>query len=81
MTAARSRDPQTAIGRNPDSLSLEERLAFAGKTVAFEIYTPKTIPLHTIEAIGDSLADCMRVLRQRGLDPKRFEFRVLPRPY
>jgi hypothetical protein len=81
MTAAKSRNPQSAIGRSPDALSLEERLAFAGKYVAYEIYTPKTLPFHTIEAIGDSLAECVRVLKQRELDPKQFEFRVLPRPY
>ena len=81
MTAARSRDPETAIGRSPDSLSLEERLAFAGKYVAYEIYTPKTLPLRTIEAIGDSLAECLRILKQRGLDPQRYEFRIMPRPY
>ena len=81
MTAAKSRDPQTAVGRSPDSLTLEERLEFAGKFVAFEIYTPKTLPLRTIEAIGDSLAACIQTLRQRGLDPKRYEFRILPRPY
>ena len=81
MTAAKARDPQTAMGRSPDSLSLEERLAFAGKYVAYEIYTPKTLPLHTIEAIGDSLAACIQILRQRGLDPRQFEFRILPIPY
>jgi len=71
----------TAIGRSPDALTLEERLAYAGKFIALEIYTPKTIPLRTIEAIGDSLLACVQVLKQRGLDPARFEFRLLPRPY
>jgi hypothetical protein len=81
MSAATSQEPQTALGRSPDSLTLEERLAFAGKYVAYEIYTPKTLPLHTIDAIGDSLAECLRILKQRGLDPQRYEFRILPRPY
>ena len=71
----------TAIGRSPDALTLEERLAYAGKFIALEIYTPKTIPLRTIEAIGDSLLACVQVLKQRGLDHARFEFRLLPRPY
>jgi len=69
------------IGRSPDSLTLKERLSVTGKFAAFEIYTPKTLPLRTIEAIGDSLAECVQVLRQRGLDPKRYEFRVLKPPY
>jgi hypothetical protein len=81
MTAAKSRDPQNAIGRSPDSLTLEERLAFAGKFVAYEIYTPKTLPLRTIDAIGDSLAECLRILKQRGLDPERYEFQILHPPY
>ena len=71
----------TAIGRSPDALTLEERLAYAGKFIALEIYTPKTIPLRTIEAIGDSLPACVQMLKQRGLDLKQFEFRMLPPPY
>lgn len=81
MSAAKALDPKSAIGRNPDALSLAERLAFSGKFIALEIYTPKTIPLRIIEAIGDSLLECMQVLKQRGLDPKQFEFRTLPPPY
>ena len=81
MTAAKARGPESVIGRSPDSLTLKERLSVTGKFAAFEIYTPKTLPLRTIEAIGDSLAECVQVLRQRGLDPKRYEFRVLKPPY
>ena len=74
MTAA-------ALGRSPERLSLEERFALAGKYVALEIYTPATIPLRRIEAIGDSAGECMRGLKARGLDPARFEFTRLTRPY
>jgi len=81
MSAAKARDPRSAIGRSPDALTLQERLAFAGKYIALEIYTPKTLPLRTIEAIGDSLEACLRILRERGLDPRQFEFQRLPPPY
>jgi hypothetical protein len=74
-------DPRKAVGRSPDSLSLEERFALAGKHVAYEIYTPETLPLRRIEAIGDSLLDCIRMLHERGLDPLQFEFDLLPRPF
>jgi len=70
-----------AIGRAPERLTLEERFALAGKFVALEIYTPKTIPLRRIEAIGSTAADCLRALRARGLNPARFEFLQLKRPY
>ena len=66
--------PANAVGRCPDHLTLQERTALAGKYVALEIYTPETLPLRTIEAIGDSLEECVRMLRERGLDPRRFEF-------
>ena len=65
------------IGRSPDSFSLKERLALAGKWMAFELYTPKTLPMRLIEAIGDSPSDCIRMLRARGRDPRHFEFTPL----
>jgi len=45
--------------------------------MAFELYTPKTLPTRLIEAIGDSPADCIRMLRARGRDPRQFEFTPL----
>ncbi len=81
MTASAAKDPKRAIGHSPDDLTLEERLALAGKTVALELYTPATLPLRRIEAIGDSVADCVNQLRSRGLDPENFEFTRLAPPY
>ena len=81
MMAKPAKDPSKALGRSPDKLSVEERLALAGKYIALEIYTPEALPLRRIEAIGDSLADCLRELQRRGLDPLRFEFSRLPAPY
>ena len=74
-------DPKHAIGRAPERLTLAERLALTGKFIAVEIYTPDALPLRRIEAIGDSIEDCLRELTRRGHDPMRFEFSRLEPPY
>ena len=81
MPVSAAKDPRQALGRNPDRLTLEERNALAGKMIALEVYTPDTLPLRRIEAIGDTMADCIRMLKQRGLDPRRFEFLPLSPAY
>jgi len=74
MPATAAKFAERAIGRSPDRLTLEERAQLTGKYIALEIYTPDLLPLRRIEAIGDSLADCVKTLKSRGLDPTRFEF-------
>ena len=69
-----SKDPKNALGRAPERLTLEEQAALTGKYIALEIYSPEAVPLRRIEAIGDSVDECIRQLQARGLDPKRFEF-------
>lgn len=81
MTATAAKDPKRAIGHAPEDLTLEERLALSGKIIALEIYTPDTLPLRRIEAIGDSVGDCVGQLRARGLDPLHFEFTRLTPAY
>ena len=81
MPASAAKDPRQALGRNPDRLTLKERTALAGKIIALEIYTPDTFPFRRIEAIGDSLEACIRMLRERGLDPRHFEYSPLEPPY
>jgi hypothetical protein len=81
MAATTAQDPRHAIGRSPDALTLEERLALAGKHIALEVYTPENLALRRIEAIGDSFEACVRMLKGRGLDPRNFEFTLLARPY
>jgi len=81
MPVSAANDPKQAIGRNPDRLDLAERHALAGKYIALEIYTPETLPFRRIEAIGESVEECVRLLQQRGLDPTHFEFTRLPPPY
>jgi len=72
---------EKAIGRAPEELALEERLQLTGKYIALELYTPETAPFRRIEAIGDSVADCVRMLRARGLDAENFEYSRLAPPY
>ena len=69
------------IGKPLDGLSLADRWKFSGIWVALEIYTPQTMPLRMIEAVGGSAAECIQQLTSRGLDPARFEFTPLPQPY
>jgi hypothetical protein len=81
MTASAAKHLSKAIGQSPEALTLEERLALAGKMIALEIYSAATTPLRRIEAIGDSAAECIAQLHSRGLDPANFEFSRLQRPY
>lgn len=81
MPPAAKSDPQAYLGRSVDRLSLEEREALAGKYIAREIYSPKTLPLQRIEAIGDTIEACVQTLRRRSLDPMKFEFVRLNPPY
>lgn len=76
-----AKDMERAIGRSPDRLTLEERIQLAGKYIALEVYSPETLPLRRIEAIADSLDECVRMLKARGLDPSRFEFTRMAPPY
>lgn len=81
LMAASTIDLRQFLGREPERLSLAEREALSGKWIAMEMYTPQTLPLRRIEAIGDSVADCVRQLTERGLDARRFEFESLRWPY
>lgn len=70
-----------ALGRAPESLTLSERFALAGCTIALEIYSPQTLPFRRIEAVGESVEQCVAALRRRGLNPAHFEFSLLDPPY
>ena len=74
-------DVSKLVGRAMESLKFRERLALTGKWIAMEIYTPQTLPLPRIQAVGDSPADCARQLAAQGLDPRRFEFSRVGPPY
>jgi len=73
--------PEKLIGRAPDRLTLAEREALVGRYIAMEIYTPENLALQTIEAVGDTVQDCVAMLRQRGRDPLAHEFIRLNPPY
>ena len=74
MPVASKSDLEKFIGRSVERLTLSEREALIGKFTAREIYTPKTLPLQRIEALGDTIQDCVAMLRDRNLDPLNFEF-------
>lgn len=71
----------SAIGRSPDELTIQERYEWAGLWIALEVYSPATLPLRLIQAIGESPADCIASLQAMGLDPTRFEFSILKPAY
>lgn len=74
-------DPTRVLGRPPERLDLDESAALAGKWIALEVYSPDTLPMRKIEAIGDSVEECIRQLGERGLDPRNFEFAPLKMPF
>lgn len=69
------------VGRFPEELTLPEQHALAGQWIALELYSPKTLPLSKIAAIGVSAAECARQITARGGDPSRYEYRLLKPPY
>ncbi len=84
--------PSAAIGKAPDDLTLPERAALAGQYIALEIYTPTVmgdsggkpeiaVRLRRIEAIGNSVEDCIRQLKTAGVDPGAYEFTRLKPPF
>jgi hypothetical protein len=81
MTLSAAKDPRQALGRNPDRLTLEERMALAGKFIALEVYTPENLALRRIEAIGKTMEECSQMLESRGLNPRHFEFSMISWPY
>ena len=72
---------ESILGRSPEELNLQERIALARSWIALEVYSPKTIPLRRIEAVGDTVEECISLLRKRGLEPGKFEFSRLKPPY
>lgn len=74
-------DPYELTGREPERLSILERQALSGMWVAVELYSPETLPLRRIAAVGTSAAGCMQALARRGLDPKKFEYSVMDPAY
>jgi hypothetical protein len=69
------------IGRSPETLSIPERMALAGQWIAIEIYSPETLPLRLIAAIGSSAAGCASKLTSQGLDATRFEYSMIKPAY
>ncbi len=72
---------QDLIGQAPDRLNLATREATVGKVIALQVYSPKNLALQRIEAIGDTVQDCVAQLRERGLDPLDHEFSRFNPPF
>ena len=81
MLSQDTADHARILGRSPERLTPEEKRQFSGQFIALEIYTPQTLPLRRIEAVGDTPAACLAQLQARGLDPKKFEVELLRAPF
>jgi hypothetical protein len=69
------------MGLAPERLKPGELRELNGLWAAFELYSPKTLPLRVIEALGATPAECEAALARRGLDPRKFEFVPLRAPF
>ena len=69
------------IGRAPDRLDLATREATVGKVIAMQIYSPSNLALQRIQAIGDTVQECVAQLKNQGLDPLDYEFSRLNPPF
>jgi len=78
---ARDADLAAALGHAPEELPLGVQFRLAGLWAAFEIYTPENLALRKIAAVGMSAAACIEQLKSLSLDPAKYEFVVLHKPY
>lgn len=78
---ARIKNLQALIGQAPDRLDLPTREATVGKVIAMQVYSPRNLALQRIQAIGDSVRDCVAQLKEQGLDPMDYEFTRLNPPF
>ena len=81
MEMAAAQDFRNLVGMAPDRLDLATREATVGKVIALQLYSPQNLALQRIEAIGDSVGECVAQLRERGLDPLDYEFSRLNPPF
>ena len=76
----RQLDPNRFLNRSADSFNPSEWRAVHGLWAAYEIYSPQTTPLRTIQALGASAEECMRTVAAQGLDGCNFEYVPLRSP-
>ena len=69
------------IGNAPDRLDLATREATVGMVIAMQIYSPANLALQRIQAIGDTVQECVAQLKDQGLDPLDYEFSRLNPPF
>ena len=78
---ARETDLTGALGQAPEELPLGMQFRLAGLWAAFEIYTPANLALRKIAAIGPSAESCIEQLQAQSIDPAKYEYTVLTKPY
>ncbi len=61
------------VGLAIDELSWEQKRRADGQWVAVRIYDPVSLPLRKIEAVGNSAAEVLGRVAERGEDARRFE--------
>jgi hypothetical protein len=61
------------VGLAPEQLSLRQARASEGLWAAFRVYTPETLPLRKIEAVGKTAAEALAAAAARGGDARQFE--------
>ena len=76
----RQLDPNRFLKRSPDSFNPSEWRAVHGLWAAFEIYSPRTVPLRRIQALGASATECMGAVAAQGLAVSDFEYLPLRSP-
>ena len=81
MKASPTQKLEKFVGKSLDGLNLSDRWTIAGSWIATEHYSPKTLPLRLIQAIGTSAIDCITQLKRKGLDPEQYEYTPVPQPY
>ncbi len=69
------------IGKTLDQLNLKTRDEVVGKVIAMKIYSPQNLALQRIEAIGDSVSECVEQLKSHDLDPLEYEFSRMNPPF
>lgn len=61
------------VGLAPEQLTFAQQQRADGLWVALRLYSPATLPLRKIEAVGQSPAEALAALAATGQNPAEFE--------
>jgi hypothetical protein len=76
----RTRTPADLVGRMPESLDLSEQLLLHNHWIALELYTPETLPLRAIAAVGNTVDECASQLTESGKNAAQHEYWLYEAP-